>query len=215
VISITDGQIFLEPGLFNSGVRPAINVGISVSRVGGNAQITPLRKVAGKLKIELSQFRDLEAFAQFGSDLDPETQRTLARGDRLVKSLNQGERSPLAVEDQVAVVYAATNGFLDRIDADRVGEFNQGLVERVHAEIPDVLEKIAGGDWSDETQKALDDTISQYAQDFGYDLDEEGQPLTDEQAIQEGGRRRDEESAGDDEEGSGDPDAAVAAGTTS
>ena len=102
VISITDGQIFLEPGLFNSGVRPAINVGISVSRVGGNAQITPLRKVAGKLKIELSQYRDLEAFAQFGSDLDPETQRTLARGDRLVKSLNQGERSPIAVEDQVA-----------------------------------------------------------------------------------------------------------------
>ena len=193
VISITDGQIFLEPGLFNSGVRPAINVGISVSRVGGNAQITPLRKVAGKLKIELSQFRDLEAFAQFGSDLDPETQRTLARGDRLVKSLNQGERSPLPVEDQVAVVYAATNGFLDRISADRVGEFNQGLVERIHAEIAEVLKKIAEGDWSDETQKALDDAISQYAQDFGYDLDEEGQPLTDEQAIQEGGGKRDED----------------------
>ena len=199
VISITDGQIFLEPGLFNSGVRPAINVGISVSRVGGNAQITPLRKVAGKLKIELSQFRDLEAFAQFGSDLDPETQRTLARGDRLVKSLNQGERSPLAVEDQVAVVYAATNGFLDRISADRVGEFNQGLVERIHAEIAEVLKKIAEGDWADETQKALDDVISQYAQDFGYDLDEEGQPLTDEQAIPEGGGKRDEDS-GDDEE---------------
>jgi F-type H+/Na+-transporting ATPase subunit alpha len=218
VISITDGQIFLEPGLFNSGVRPAINVGISVSRVGGNAQITPLRKVAGKLRIELSQFRDLEAFAQFGSDLDPETQRTLARGDRLVKALNQGERSPLAVEDQVAVVYAATNGFLDRISADRVGEFNQGLVERLHAEIPETLKKIAGGDWSDESQKELDDAISQYAQDFGYDLDEEGQPLTDEQAIQEGGGRRQEsedESAGDDEEGSGDRDAAVAAGTSS
>ncbi|HEX2412480.1 MAG TPA: F0F1 ATP synthase subunit alpha, partial [Solirubrobacteraceae bacterium] len=207
VISITDGQIFLEPGLFNSGVRPAINVGISVSRVGGNAQITPLRKVAGKLKIELSQFRDLEAFAQFGSDLDPETQRTLARGDRLVKSLNQGERSPLAVEDQVAVVYAATNGFLDRIEADRVSEFNQGLVERVHAEVSDALAKIAEGDWSDETQKALDDAISQYAQDFGYDLDEEGQPLTDEQAIQEGGRRRDEESA---EEEQREPEAATA-----
>ena len=143
VISITDGQIFLEPGLFNSGVRPAINVGISVSRVGGNAQITPMRKVAGKLKIELSQYRDLEAFAQFGSDLDPETQRTLARGDRLVKSLNQGERSPIAVEDQVAIIYAATNGFVDRIDADRVPEFHQGLVERMHAEIPDTLKKIA------------------------------------------------------------------------
>jgi F-type H+/Na+-transporting ATPase subunit alpha len=196
VISITDGQIFLEPGLFNSGVRPAINVGISVSRVGGNAQISPMKKVAGKLKIELSQYRDLEAFAQFGSDLDPETQRTLARGERLVNSLNQGERSPLAVEDQVAVVYAATNGFLDRIDANRVGEFNQGLVERVHSEISDTLKKIAEGDWSDETQKSLDDAVSQYAEDFGYDLDEEGHPLTDEQAIKEGGRR----SRDDDEE---------------
>ena len=199
VISITDGQIFLEPGLFNSGVRPAINVGISVSRVGGNAQITPLRKVAGKLKIELSQYRDLEAFAQFGSDLDPETQRTLARGDRLVKSLNQGERSPLPVEDQVAVVYAATNGFLDRISADRVGEFNQGLVERLHAEIAEVLKKIAEGDWSDETQKALDDAIGQFARDFGYDLDEEGQPLTDEQAIREGGGGRREEESDEEE----------------
>ena len=200
VISITDGQIFLEPGLFNSGVRPAINVGISVSRVGGNAQITPLRKVAGKLKIELSQYRDLEAFAQFGSDLDPETQRTLARGDRLVKSLNQGERSPLAVEDQVAVVYAATNGFVDRIHADRVPEFHRGLVERVHSEIPETLKKIAEGDWSDETQKALDDAIAQYAQDFGYDLDEEGQPLTDEQAIREGRGDRDEDEDEDDDE---------------
>src|ERR1700719_2108940 len=99
VISITDGQIFLEPKLFYSGVRPAINVGISVSRVGGNAQITPMRKVAGTLKLELSQYRDLEAFAQFGSELDPDNQRTLARGERLVRALNQGERDPLTVED--------------------------------------------------------------------------------------------------------------------
>ena len=104
VISITDGQIFLEPKLFYSGVRPAINVGISVSRVGGNAQITPMKKVAGRLKIELSQFRDLEAFAQFGSDLDADTQRTLARGERLVRTLNQNERAPLPVEDQVVQV---------------------------------------------------------------------------------------------------------------
>src|SRR6201991_4569679 len=109
VISITDGQIFLEGNLFNSGIRPAINVGISVSRVGGNAQISPMKKVAGRLKIELSQYRDLEAFAQFGSDLDPDTQRTLARGARLVKTLNQNEREPMNVEDQVAVIYAATN----------------------------------------------------------------------------------------------------------
>ena len=145
VISITDGQIFLEPGLFFSGVRPAINVGISVSRVGGSAQIGPMRKVAGKLKLELSQYRDLEAFSQFGSDLDADTQRTLARGERLVKALNQGERQPLAVEDQVAVVYAATNGYLDRINADRVGEFNEGLVERLHSEISDTLKAIARG----------------------------------------------------------------------
>ena len=146
VISITDGQIFLEPNLFNSGVRPAINVGISVSRVGGNAQINPMRKVAGRLKIELSQYRDLEAFAQFGSDLDPDTQRTLARGERLVKTLNQGERSPMAAEDQVAVVYAATNGFLDRIAADRVGEFDEGLVERLHADAKDTLVITGNGD---------------------------------------------------------------------
>jgi F-type H+/Na+-transporting ATPase subunit alpha len=206
VISITDGQIFLEPGLFNSGVRPAINVGISVSRVGGNAQIAPMKKVAGKLKIELSQYRDLEAFAQFGSDLDPETQRTLARGERLVRSLNQGERSPLPVEDQVAVVYAATNGFIDRIAVNRVPEFNQGLVERVHSEIGDTLKKIAEGDWSDETQKALDDTVAQYAEDFGYDLDEEGHALSDEQAIEEGSRRSRDQAEDSDESGDGSGD---------
>ena len=129
VISITDGQIFLEPTLFNSGVRPAINVGISVSRVGGNAQIGPMKKVAGRIKLELSQYRDLEAFAQFGSDLDADTQRTLARGERLVMTLNQGEREPLPVEDQVIQIYAATNGFLDRINVDRVTEFLPELTE--------------------------------------------------------------------------------------
>src|ERR671926_108198 len=114
VISITDGQIFLEPGLFYSGVRPAINVGISVSRVGSNAQITPMKRVAGKLKLDLSQYRELEAFAQFGSELDPDTQKTLARGERLVATLNQSERSPLPAQDQVVQIYAATNGYLDR-----------------------------------------------------------------------------------------------------
>src|SRR3954465_10192343 len=162
VISITDGQIFLQSDLFYSGVRPAINVGISVSRVGSSAQTKAMKKVAGRLKLELSQYRDLEAFAQFGSDLDMETQRTLARGERLVKTLNQGERSPMAVEDQVAVIYAATNGFLDRIDADRVGEFHAGLVERLHADAPDTLEKMKGGVWSDETQEALRSSIEQF-----------------------------------------------------
>src|SRR3954447_20376995 len=179
VISITDGQIFLEPKLFNSGVRPAINVGISVSRVGGNAQISPMKKVAGRLKIELSQYRDLEAFAQFGSDLDPDTQRTLARGARLVKTLNQNEREPLPVSIQVVQIYAATNGFLDRIDVDRIDEFLEGLTQRVKAEGQDLLAKIKGGDWSDETQKALRDLLTTFADDFGYDLDEEGQPTDD------------------------------------
>jgi F-type H+-transporting ATPase subunit alpha len=179
VISITDGQIFLEPKLFNSGVRPAINVGISVSRVGGNAQIGPMKKVAGRIKLELSQYRDLEAFAQFGSDLDADTQRTLARGERLVKTLNQHEREPLAVQDQVAQIYAATNGFIDRILTERVPEFMQGLVERVHSQHDDIRTKVASGDWSQETQKELHDAVDAYASDFGYDLDEEGQPLED------------------------------------
>src|SRR6195952_1951834 len=179
VISITDGQIFLEPKLFNSGVRPAINVGISVSRVGGNAQQKPMKKVAGRLKLELSQFRDLEAFAQFGSDLDADTQRTLARCAALVQTLNQNEREPLPVGIQVVQVFAATNGFVDRIDVERIGEFLDGLSQRVRAEAPELLEKIAGGDWSDETQKALKDLISTFADDFGYDLDEEGQALSE------------------------------------
>jgi F-type H+-transporting ATPase subunit alpha len=177
VISITDGQIFLEPKLFNSGVRPAINVGISVSRVGGNAQIGPMKKVAGRLKLELSQYRDLEAFAQFGSDLDADTQRTLARGERLVKALNQGERQPLAVEDQVLQVYAATNGFIDRITVDRVPVFLADLVSAAHARHQELRAKIAGGDWSDETQAAVKQAVAEFAEDFGYDLDEEGQAL--------------------------------------
>jgi F-type H+-transporting ATPase subunit alpha len=183
VISITDGQIFLESKLFNAGVRPAINVGISVSRVGGNAQIGPMKKVAGRIKLELSQFRDLEAFSQFGSDLDADTQRTLARGERLVTTLNQKERAPLPVEEQTAQIYAATNGFLDRINVDRVPDFLDGMTERLRSQHPDMLAKIAGGDWSEETQKELHDAVEAYAQDFGYDLDEEGQPLEEAQVA--------------------------------
>ena len=158
MISITDGQIFLESKLFNSGVRPAINVGISVSRVGGNAQIGPMKKVAGRIKLELSQYRDLEAFAQFGSDLDADTQRTLARGERLVATLNQHEREPLAVEDQTVQIFAATNGFLDRLNVERVPEFLLGLTERLHSQHPELREKINGGDWSEETQKEVRET---------------------------------------------------------
>src|SRR6187401_350511 len=128
VISITDGQIFLESDLFNSGVRPAVNVGISVSRVGGNAQTKAMKKVAGKLRLDLSQYRDLEAFAQFGSELDPDTQKQLARGERLVEMLKQKERQPLEVPDQVASIYAGTGGYLDRIAVERVQEFLAGLL---------------------------------------------------------------------------------------
>jgi F-type H+-transporting ATPase subunit alpha len=177
VISITDGQIFLEPKLFYSGVRPAINVGISVSRVGGNAQINPMRKVAGRLKLELSQYRELEAFAQFGSELDADTQRTLARGERLVKTLNQAERRPMPVEDQVVQIYAATNGYLDRITVAKVASFLVGLTEHVRGAEPELLKQIAGGDWSDETQTTVDKVVAQYAEDFGFDLDEEGHPI--------------------------------------
>jgi F-type H+-transporting ATPase subunit alpha len=177
VISITDGQIFLEPKLFYSGVRPAINVGISVSRVGGSAQIGPMRKVAGRLKLDLSQYRELEAFSQFGSELDAETQRTLARGERLVKALNQPERRPMAVEDQVVQLYAATNGYLDRITVDKVERFLTELTEYVQGNEPELLKKIAGGDWSDDTQAQVDEVVKQFAEDFGFDLDEEGHPI--------------------------------------
>src|SRR5690349_5335557 len=199
VISITDGQIFLEPNLFNSGVRPAINVGISVSRVGSSAQITPMKRVAGKLKIELSQYRDLEAFAQFGSDLDPDTQRTLARGERLVKTLNQNERSPLPAADQVAAIYAATNGYLDRIDANRVTEFHEKLVDRLHSSAKEALDKIGDGDWSDETQKSLDKAIAEFASDYGYDLDEEGHPLDEDSPDRDTrDRGKSDDDSGDD-----------------
>ena len=200
VISITDGQIFLEPKLFYSGVRPAINVGISVSRVGGNAQITPMRKVAGRLKLELSQYRELEAFSQFGSELDPETQRTLARGERLVKTLNQSERHPIAVEDQVIQIYAATNGYLDRIVVDKVERFLADLTDSVRGNEPELLQKIAEGDWSDETQGQVEKAVERFADDFGFDLDEEGHPLDEGGDDDDGGRRRDEASSSDQDE---------------
>jgi F-type H+-transporting ATPase subunit alpha len=142
-----------------------------------------MKKVAGRIKLELSQYRDLEAFAQFGSDLDADTQRTLARGERLVTTLNQHERAPLAVEDQVVQIYAATNGFLDRLLVERVTEFLLGLTERMHAQHGDVREKIAGGDWSEDTQKAVGEAVEAFANDFGYDLDEEGQPLEEAAAV--------------------------------
>jgi F-type H+-transporting ATPase subunit alpha len=204
VISITDGQIFLEPKLFFSGVRPAINVGISVSRVGGNAQIKPMKKVAGRLKLELSQYRDLEAFAQFGSDLDADTQATLARGERLVKTLNQNERSPMAVEDQVVAIYAATNGFIDRISTDRVPEFHAALIDRMRAEHADVLERISKGEWDDDMIETVHGAVEEFAKDFGADLDEDGVPVD---SDSDAGERASSASADDaDEETADEPE---------
>ena len=189
VISITDGQIFLEGDLFRKGVRPAINVGISVSRVGGSAQVTPMRKVAGRLRLELSQYRELEAFAQFGSDLDPETQKALARGERLVETLNQDELKPWPVADQVAAIYSGTGGYLDRIKTERVKEFHQALIQRLHAEQSELMGKINGGNWDDQLEESLGKAIAEAIDDFGPDFDEEGQPLEE----GESDRIRDEE----------------------
>jgi F-type H+/Na+-transporting ATPase subunit alpha len=167
--------------------------------------------VAGRMKGELSQFRDLEAFAQFGSDLDEDTQRTLARGERLVATLNQGERQPVPAAEQVAIIYAATNGYIDRVSVERVPDFHEQLVGRLRAEAGDLLETIAGGDWSDETQSRLDDLVKEFADDFGYDLDEEGKPI-DEEVDVDRSRSRDGDRTSDDGRGEEREPAAVAAG---
>ncbi len=178
VISITDGQIFLESDLFYSGVRPAINVGISVSRVGGNAQTKAMKKVAGKLRLDLSQYRELEAFAQFGSELDPETQRSLARGERLVEALNQVERNPLSVADQVAAIYSGTGGYLDRIKVERVGEFLARLRDRLRSEKAELIAAINGdGQLDDDREAELGAAIAEAIDDFGPDFDAEGNEL--------------------------------------
>ena len=142
VISITDGQIYLEPNLFNAGVRPAINVGISVSRVGGNAQIKAMKKVAGTLKLSLAQYRELEAFSKFGSDLDKATQRTLARGARLVELLKQGQFSPSPIEKQVVSVLVGTGEFLESVEIKDVKRFEKGLLEFIDLKYPDIYEEI-------------------------------------------------------------------------
>ncbi len=152
VISITDGQIFLESDLFYSGVRPAINVGISVSRVGGSAQIKAMKSVAGTLRLDLAQYRELEAFAQFGSDLDKATQRQLARGARLVEILKQDQYTPLPVEKQVLIVYAATNGFVDKYEVSQLRKYEEQLYSFFEAKKADVLETIR-------TKKVLDDDL--------------------------------------------------------
>ena len=173
IISITDGQIFLEPDLFYSGVRPAINVGISVSRVGGNAQLKAMKKVAGKLRLDMAQYNALKAFAQFGSELDAATQAQLARGERVVVALNQGQFVPMPVEEQVAVLFAATQGYLDAIEVARVPEFNAGLRDHLKAEHPEIFSTIkAEKDLSDETEAKLRAALEAFLKDFSTDSEE-------------------------------------------
>lgn len=154
VISITDGQIYLETDLFYSGVRPAVNVGLSVSRVGGNAQIKAMKQVAGSLRLDLAQFREMAAFAQFGSDLDPATQKMLSRGERLVEILKQGQYVPQEVARQIVSIYAATNGAIDEVDAADVGRFEEELLSFIDNTHPELLEKIR-------TEKQLSDDIKE------------------------------------------------------
>ncbi|HEX2187642.1 MAG TPA: F0F1 ATP synthase subunit alpha [Longimicrobiaceae bacterium] len=167
VISITDGQIFLESNLFYSGVRPAVNVGISVSRVGGAAQIKAMKKVAGKLKGELAQYRELEAFAAFGSELDPVTQRQLARGARSVEVLKQGQYSPMPVEQQVAIIYALTNGYLDNVDVAQVRTWERDFHVYLRTTHPEILDGIrTAKDLTKENEEALVAAIKRYAELF-------------------------------------------------
>jgi F-type H+-transporting ATPase subunit alpha len=166
VISITDGQIFLESDLFYSGVRPAINVGISVSRVGGNAQVRAMRKVAGRLKLDLAQYRELEAFAQFGSELDPATQRTLARGERMVATLNQPQYQPWPVEEQVVAIFAGINGYLDDIPTPQVSRFQDELREYLRTEGSVYDEIREQKDLSDDLQETLTSAIEKFKSSF-------------------------------------------------
>ena len=167
VISITDGQIFLSSNLFNSGFRPAINAGISVSRVGSAAQTKAMKQVAGKLKLELAQFAELEAFSQFASDLDATTQNQLARGQRLREILKQPQNSPLSVWEQVAVVYAGLNGYLDELPVNKIVEFSQGLRDYIKANKPKYVEILKGEKkLSEEAETILKESIKEYKQAF-------------------------------------------------
>ncbi|MEN3026126.1 MAG: F0F1 ATP synthase subunit alpha [Chlorobiota bacterium] len=168
VISITDGQIYLETGLFNAGIRPAMNIGISVSRVGGNAQIKAMKRVAGPLKIELAMYRELEAFAKFGSDLDPTTQRQLRRGARLVEILKQPQYSPMPVEEQIAILYAATNGWLDELPLELVAAFEREFLEYLRTfHQRSILEAILDTqDLTPEISQRLDEALQHFSAEF-------------------------------------------------
>jgi F-type H+-transporting ATPase subunit alpha len=162
VISITDGQIFLETDLFYSGVRPAVNVGLSVSRVGGSAQIKAMRSVAGTLRLELAQYREKAAFAQFGSDLDPATQRQLARGRRLTEILKQGQYVPMSVERQIVIIYAGTHGYLDKHPVEKLGEYEKQLSEYIEKKYPDIYSSIIKTGKIDEAKPQLEAALKAF-----------------------------------------------------
>ena len=167
VISITDGQIFLETDLFYQGIRPAVNVGLSVSRVGSAAQTKAMKKVAGRIKLELAQYREQAAFAQFASDLDASTQRLLQRGARLTELLKQPQFSPMPTQEQVCVLYAGVNGYLDKVGVDQVGRFEEGLLDELRNSGSEILEAIrTSGQLSDETEKKLKDLIESFTKSF-------------------------------------------------
>jgi F-type H+/Na+-transporting ATPase subunit alpha len=166
VISITDGQIFLESTLFNSGIRPAINVGISVSRVGGNAQIKPMKKVAGTLKLDQAQYRELEAFAKFGSDLDPATLAVLAKGARNVEILKQNQYSPMAVEKQVAIIYCGTKGLLRSVPINRMKDFEEAFLFTLESAHNEILESLRNGVINDQITAVLDDLALKTAKKY-------------------------------------------------
>ena len=163
VISITDGQIFLESTLFNAGIRPAINVGISVSRVGGNAQIKAMKKVAGTLKLDQAQYRELEAFSKFGSDLDAATLAILDKGAKNVEILKQGQYSPMPVEEQIAMIYCGTNALLSEIPADKVKEFEKDYLELLRVKYADTLDALKQGVINDEIKKTLENVAEEIA----------------------------------------------------
>jgi F-type H+-transporting ATPase subunit alpha len=166
VISITDGQIFLESNLFNAGIRPAINVGISVSRVGGSAQIKSMKKVSGTLKLDQAQFRELEAFAKFGSDLDAATKLTIDRGQKNLEILKQPQFSPIAVEEQVAVIYCATNGLLDGVAVNKVKAFQAEYLETLRTSYKDALATLKSGKLDDATTSTLKEVALDLAKNF-------------------------------------------------
>ena len=177
VISITDGQIYLEPDLFFAGIRPAVNVGISVSRVGGNAQRKAMKSIAGSLRLDLASFRDLEAFAQLGTELDASSQRQLDRGRRMVELLKQPQYSPYGINDQIVSIFAGTKGFLDKLPVGRVQDFEAELLQHVRDEFPEILEELdAKGKLTDELdaklRKVIGDFCGHYIREHG--LDEEG-----------------------------------------